>query len=103
MTRAYESYPLGKENRKMPMFSYPVTIIDFKDRKKMLATWCYLIGLDSFSEDSDHHPQKNEPLSQEMHLEIPLLGWGLRLSNSKPGCAVPALYFFVTYITPMAF
>jgi hypothetical protein len=28
-------------------------------------------------------PPKNEPFSQEKHLKIPLLSWGLKLSNSK--------------------
>jgi hypothetical protein len=40
-------------------------------------------------------PSKNEPFSQEMHLKIPLLTWCLKLSNSKPGCRVSALHFFV--------
>jgi hypothetical protein len=48
-------------------------------------------------------PPKNEPFSQEMHLKIPLLSWGWKLSNSKPGCRVSALDFFVKKITPMAF
>ncbi len=30
-----------------------------------------------------------------MHLKIPLLSRGLKLSNSKPGCRVSALHFFV--------
>jgi hypothetical protein len=30
-------------------------------------------------------PPKNEPFSQEMHLKIPLVSPGLKLSNSKPG------------------
>jgi ABC-type phosphate transport system permease subunit len=31
---------------------------------------------------------KNEPFSEERHSKIPLLSWGLTLSNSKRGCAV---------------
>jgi hypothetical protein len=38
---------------------------------------------------------KNKPFSQGMHLKIPLLSQGLKLSNSKPGCRVSALHFFV--------
>ncbi len=38
-----------------------------------------------------------------MHLKIPLLNWGLKLSNSKPGCRVSALHFVVELISPMAF
>jgi hypothetical protein len=37
-------------------------------------------------------PPKNKPLSQEMHLKIPLSSHGLKLSNSKPGCKVSALF-----------
>jgi hypothetical protein len=48
-------------------------------------------------------PSKNELFSQEMHLKIPLLSRGLKLSNSKPGCRVSALHFFVKYTPPMAF
>jgi hypothetical protein len=33
-----------------------------------------------------------------MQLKIPLLSWGLKLSNSKPGCRVSALQFFVKKI-----
>ncbi len=35
-------------------------------------------------------------------LKIPLLSLGLKLSNSKPGCRVSALHFFVKQIPPMA-
>jgi hypothetical protein len=52
---------------------------------------------------SDHHPPKNEPFSQEMHLKIPLLSRGLKMSNSKPGCIVSALHFFVKQIPSLAF
>ncbi len=38
-----------------------------------------------------------------MHSKIPLLSRGLKLSNSKPGCRVSALHFFVKLIPPMAF
>jgi hypothetical protein len=37
----------------------------------------------------------NKPFSQEMHLKIPLSSQGLKLSNSKPGCRVSTLHFFV--------
>jgi hypothetical protein len=40
-------------------------------------------------------PPKNEPFSEEMHLKTPLFSRGLILSNSKPGCRVSALHFFV--------
>jgi hypothetical protein len=40
-------------------------------------------------------PTKNELFSQEMHLKIPLSSRGLKFSNSKPGCIVSALHFFV--------
>jgi hypothetical protein len=57
----------------------------------------------SLSENPAHHiKNKNELFSQEMHLKIQLLSRGLKLSNSKPGCRVSALHFFVKYITPMA-
>jgi hypothetical protein len=39
---------------------------------------------------------KKVPFSQEMHLKIPLLGRGLKISISKPGLRVSALHFFVT-------
>jgi hypothetical protein len=39
--------------------------------------------------------KKNEPFSQEMHLKITLSIRGLKLPNSKPGCIVSALHFFV--------
>jgi hypothetical protein len=39
-------------------------------------------------------PPKNEPFSQDMHLKIPILSRGLKLSNSKPGCKVSVLHFF---------
>ncbi len=63
--------------------------------KKM--NWCHEIGLDSRASFGKPRssPSKNEPLSQEMHLKIPLLSQGLKLSNSKPGCRVSALHFFV--------
>ncbi len=38
---------------------------------------------------------KNKPFSQEMHLKIPLLSRGLKLSNSKTSCRVSALHCFV--------
>ncbi len=39
-----------------------------------------------------------------MHLKIPRsIRRGLEISNSKPGCRVSALHFFVTYISPMSF
>jgi hypothetical protein len=36
-------------------------------------------------------------------LKTLLLSQGLKLSNSKPGCRVSALLFFVKYVPPMAF
>jgi hypothetical protein len=47
-------------------------------------------------------PPKNKTFIQEMHLKIPLLGLGLKLSNSKPGCRVSALHCFVKQIPAMA-
>ncbi len=38
-----------------------------------------------------------------MHLKIPLLSRGLKLSNSKPPCQVSALQIVVKNIPPMAF
>jgi hypothetical protein len=38
------------------------------------------------SENMDPYPKKNELFSEEMHLKIPLLSWGLKLLNTKPGC-----------------
>jgi hypothetical protein len=41
-----------------------------------------------------------------MDMKIPLLSWGLKLSNLKPGCdtcEVSALHFFVKQIPPMDF
>ncbi len=41
---------------------------------------------------------RDDKFSQEMHLKIPLLSQGLKLLkllNSKPGCRVSALNFFV--------
>jgi hypothetical protein len=37
--------------------------------------------------------KKNDPVSQEMQLKIPILGQGLKFS--KTGCGVSALNFFV--------
>jgi hypothetical protein len=58
--------------------------------------WCIL---DRFwlplSENRDHHLQENKPLSQEMHLKIPLLNRGLKMSNPKPCCRVSVLHRFV--------
>jgi hypothetical protein len=48
-------------------------------------------------------PPKNERFSQEMNLKIPFLSRGLKLSNSKPGCRVSTLHFFVKWIPPTAF
>jgi hypothetical protein len=39
--------------------------------------------------------KKNGLFSHEMHLKILLLCCGLKMSNTKPGCRVSALYFFV--------
>jgi hypothetical protein len=38
-----------------------------------------------------------------MHLKIPLLSRGLKVSNSKPGCKLSALDLFVKSIQPLAF
>ncbi len=40
-------------------------------------------------------PLKKEQFSQEMHLNIPLLGRGLESSNYKPDCRVVALHYVV--------
>ncbi len=71
-------------------------------REKNMLAGCWeatMVTLDRcwlpLSENPDHHPQKNEPFSQEMHLKIPLLSRGLKVSNSNPGCRVSALHFFV--------
>jgi hypothetical protein len=52
------------------------------------------------SENHNNHanPPKNELFSQEMRLNILFLNRGLKLSNSKPGCRVSGLLFFVKYI-----
>jgi hypothetical protein len=82
-------------------YSLQQTNIDYRcEDRKRLASWeATLVPLDRswlpHSENPDHHSQKNEPLSQEMHLKITLSSWGLRLSNSKPGCRISALHFFV--------
>ncbi len=55
------------------------------------------------SENHQSSPPKNNPCSQEMHLKILRFSWGLKLSNSKPGCEVSALHFFVNQMPPMAF
>jgi hypothetical protein len=36
-----------------------------------------------------------KPFSKEMYLKMPLLSRGLKLPNSKPGCRVSALHFFM--------
>jgi hypothetical protein len=38
---------------------------------------------------------RRKPFRQEMHVKIPLLTWGLKLSDSKRGRRVSALHFFV--------
>jgi hypothetical protein len=38
-------------------------------------------------------PKKEELFSQRMHLKIPVLSLGLRLSNPKAGCRVAAVHF----------
>jgi hypothetical protein len=40
-------------------------------------------------------PSKNEPFRQEMRLKIPFSNRAFILPNSKPGCRVSALHFFV--------
>jgi hypothetical protein len=57
--------------------------------------WCHLIGLDSLFQKTLSSPPKTEPFSQEMRLKILLLSQGLKLPNSKPGCIVSTLHFFV--------
>jgi hypothetical protein len=53
------------------------------------------MGLDSLYLKTPIIIQKEKELfSQEMHLRIPLLIQGLKLSNFKPGCRVSALHFF---------
>ncbi len=69
-------------------------------QKRKLASWeAKWVQLDRswlpLPKNPDHHPPKNEPFSQEMHLKIPRLCRGLKFSNSKPGCRVSALHFFV--------
>ncbi len=83
-------------------FTYALVTIDYRceDRKKvgeMRGDICTIIDTSwlSPSENPDHHLPKNEPFSQKVHLRIPLLSRGLKLSNSKPGCRVSALHFFV--------
>jgi hypothetical protein len=61
------------------------------------------IGLDLFPKNPDHQPAKKQPFNQEIHLKIPLLSRDLNLKNSKPGCRVSALHFFVKQTPPMAF
>jgi hypothetical protein len=51
------------------------------------------IHLDSFFRKPRPSPPNNEPFIQEMHLKMPVLSRGLKLSNSKPGCRVSALHF----------
>ncbi len=38
-----------------------------------------------------------------MHLKMPLLSQGVKLSNTESACRVAALHLFVEFITPMAF
>jgi hypothetical protein len=54
------------------------------------------IGLDSVFHKTPNITPNNEPFSQEMHLKIPLLSIGLKLSKLKSGCRVcSALHFLV--------
>jgi hypothetical protein len=53
------------------------------------------MDLDSLVQKTPIISPKSEPFSQEMHMKIKLLSQGLRWSNSKPGCRVSALHFFV--------
>jgi hypothetical protein len=39
--------------------------------------------------------KKKKPIILEMHLNTPLSSRGLKLSNSKPGCRVSGIHFFV--------
>jgi hypothetical protein len=52
-------------------------------KAKVVPLGGYLLIL---SENPHHHPPKNKPFSQEMHLKIPLLSRGWMLSSSKSGC-----------------
>jgi hypothetical protein len=80
------------EFRERPRF------IDYRheDKKKLMSllplnrSWFFC-----FFRKPRSSPQKNELFSQEMHLKIPLLSRGLKLSNSKPGCRVSALHFLL--------
>jgi hypothetical protein len=75
------------------------TVVDYRCEERMASLETTLVPLDRsrlpLSDNPDHHPQENEPFIQEMHLKITLLSRGLKLSNSKPGCGVSALHFFV--------
>ncbi len=75
-----------------------ITKYRYEDNKKVElicdigAIWRVLIP--SFRKPQSSPPE-NEPFSQEMHLKIPLLSRGFKLSNSKPRCRVSALHLFV--------
>ncbi len=64
--------------------------IDVKSIKLLAGQDVTLVPLDKscvpLSENPDQQPKRNEPFSHEMHLKIPLLSRGLKLSKSKPGC-----------------
>ncbi len=51
--------------------------------------WCQLTRSSRKPQSS---PSKSELFSQKMHLKIPLLGRGLKLSNPKRGCSVSAFH-----------
>jgi hypothetical protein len=75
--------------------------IDVKTEKKIvevrggIGAIRYVLTLSFRKPRSSPRKEKTEPFSQEMHLKIPLLSQGLKLPNSKPGCRVSALHFFV--------
>ncbi len=67
-------------------------------RVKMQNSCHLLIGLDNSFRKPWTSPPKNEQFSQEMHLKIPLLSRGLRLSGSKPSSRVSVIDFYVKQI-----
>jgi hypothetical protein len=59
---------------------------------KKLLRWDVLTS--SFREAQSSTP-KNDPSNQEIHLKIPLLTQGSKLSSSNPSCEVSTLHFYV--------
>ncbi len=70
-----------------------------KKKKGWRVEEATLVPLDrsllTLSENPHLQPPKNDPFSNEMQLGIPLVNWGMNLSNHKPGWRVLALHFFV--------